>query len=112
MKGEVFFTLHFFSYMTFENEILQILQSVGQRGLSTKMIAFNVFNMSNSLFNPLDQEKVYNEVADWLRTNSSKNGSSVEKAETRGWYRLNLNSAKVQQMMLQFQPNEDDEWML
>ncbi|MBQ0073682.1 MAG: hypothetical protein KBT34_05770 [Prevotella sp.] len=68
--------------------------------------------MTNSLFNPLDQEKVYADVSEWLRTESTKSGASIERAETRGWYRLNMRSSQVQQLLLEFEPNEEDEWML
>lgn len=89
-----------------------VLREAGQKGLPLRHIALNVFNISNSLFNPLSQEDVYNDVAEWLRNVSALRGGSVERAETRGWYRLNLNSDKVQQLLLQFLPNEEDEWMM
>lgn len=98
--------------MDFEREILDVLREAGQTGLPVKRIALNVFNITNSLFNPLDPEKVYAEVSDWLRTESAKSGASIEKTDTRGWYRLNLNSQKVQQLLMEFLPNEEDEWMM
>lgn len=89
-----------------------VLKEAGQKGMPVRRIALNVFNMTNSLFNPLDMNVVYNDVGEWLRENSQHCSSSVEKAETRGWYRLNMNSNQVQQLLLQFTIDENDEWML
>lgn len=98
--------------MNFEREIIMILKEVGTNGMPLRRIALNVFNIKNSLFEPLDQEDIYKEVGEWLRSTSAKSGGSVEKAETKGWYRINPNSAKVQQLLLEFQPHEEDEWMM
>lgn len=98
--------------MTFEREILKVLSEGPLEGMPLRRIALNVYNISNTLFNPLDQEEVYEVVGEWLRKTSAIKGASVEKAETRGWYKINLNSQKVQQMMLEFHPHEEDEWML
>lgn len=98
--------------MDFEREILMILKEVGPTGMPLRRIALNVFNMKNSFFYPLQQAEVYEDVAEWLRQKVNQSGSPIMKAETRGWYRLNLDSAQVQQLMLEFTPSEDDEWML
>lgn len=98
--------------MTFEQDILTVLKEATCNGMPVRRIALNVFNRKNSLFNPLNQEKVYKEVAEWLRNESQKRGACIEKTETKGWYRLNMNSTRVQQLLLDFQPHEEDEWML
>lgn len=98
--------------MNYEREILLILREAGSKGLPVRRIALNVFNMTNSLFMPLNMEDVYTDVSEWLRTKSQYSSSSVEKAETRGWYRLNMNSNEVQQLLLEFQPSDEDEWMM
>lgn len=98
--------------MNYEREILLILREAGTKGLPVRNIALHVFNMTNSLFNPLDRDTVYNDVAEWLRHTSNCSTASVEKADTRGWYRLNINSNQVQQLLLEFVPDEEDEWML
>lgn len=98
--------------MNYESVILNILREAGDTGMPLRRIALNVFNLTNSLFNPIERENVYNDVAEWLRSESSKSGACIEKAETRGWYRLNNNSSKVQQMMMEFQPKDEDMWMM
>lgn len=98
--------------MIFEREILKVLSEAPREGMPLRRIALNVYNMSNTLFNPLDRDEVYADVGEWLRKTAAVKGASVEKAETRGWYKINLKSQKVQQMMLEFHTHEDDEWML
>lgn len=98
--------------MNYEKEILTILSEVGIKGMPLRRIALNVYNISNSLFNPLDKNMVYEGVADYLRTRCDRTDSPIEKAEIRGWYRLNYNSEQVQQLLLEFQIDEDDEWMM
>lgn len=98
--------------MDFEHDIMVTLREVGPKGLPLRLIALNVFNMRNSLFEPLDKDAVYAEVGDYLRRVTQLSGAAIERAETRGWYRLNLNSQQVQQLLLEFQVAEEDEWML
>ncbi len=98
--------------MLYEREIMLILREAGTQGMPVRRIALNVYNMVNSLFCPVDRERVYNVVAEGLRTESQCSQGAVERAETKGWYRLNTNSAQVQQLMLEFLPDEEDDWML
>lgn len=91
--------------MNYEDEILLMLNEVGDAGMPLRRIALNVFNMKNSFFEPLSQEAVYQDVAEWLRDVSQQSGSPVIKAERRGWYRLNPDSPRVKQMELEFQPH-------
>ncbi len=97
--------------MNYENEILIVLREVGCQGMPLRRIALNVYNIVNTLFSSLSQEEVYNDVADYLRVKSSQLGAPVEKAEVRGWYRLNMDSARVQQLFIEFIPDEEDDWM-
>ena len=68
--------------------------------------------MENSFFHPLNREDVYHEVGEYLRRTSSLSGSMIERTDTRGWYRLNMNSPRVQQLLLDFSSDEADEWMM
>lgn len=79
--------------------------------MPVRRIALNVYNITNTLFDPQDSEKVYAAVGEWLRTESQKSGGAVVKAEKKGWYRLNDKSTQVQQQLLEFRPREEDEWM-
>lgn len=90
--------------MQYERYILMILAEAGPVGMPVRRIALNVYNITNSLFAPLCLEKVYADVAEWLRSESQKSGGTVRKADIRGWYRLNEQSTKVEQLMLEFIP--------
>ena len=98
--------------MQYERHILLILKEACPDGMPVRRIALNVYNLTNTLFAPQDLGKVYLAVAEWRRAESRKSGGAVCKADTRGWYRLNDSSAQVQQLLLEFSPNEEDSWML
>lgn len=98
--------------MNYETEILTILREAGQQGMPVRRIARNVVNMTNTFFMQQTVEDVYDDVAAYLRLKSSQKGAEIEKAETRGWYRLNVNSKQVQQLLLDFTMREEDEWMM
>jgi hypothetical protein len=98
--------------MNIEDDILSILREAGDKGLPLRRLALHVYNMENSLFQPLDRREVYHDVAEYLRRTSSLSGSMIERTDTRGWYRLNMNSPRVQQLLLDFSSNEADEWMM
>ena len=85
-----------------------VLDEIGAKGMPLRRIALNVFNMRNSLFVPLSREKIYEEVARYLRTESRLSGSPVKRMEARGWYRINPRSAKVRQMRLEFKSEDAD----
>lgn len=98
--------------MDFEHDIMVTLREVGSKGMPLRRIALNVYNMRNSLFEPLDKEVVYAKVGQYLRRVSQLSGSAIEKADTKGWYRLNMKSQQVQQLLLEFEVAEQDEWMM
>ncbi len=96
----------------YEREILLVLKEAGPKGMPLRRIVLNVFNMTNTLFEHHSQQDIYDAVGAFLRTQSVIKGSSIEKADTRGWYRLNINSTMVRQLFIEFQIDEEDEWML
>lgn len=98
--------------MNIENDILSVLREAGDKGLPLRRLAMHVYNMENSFFQPLDREDIYREVGEYLRRTSSLSGSMIERTDTRGWYRLNINSPRVQQLLLDFSNDEADEWMM
>lgn len=91
--------------------ILKILTEAYPNGMPLRRIALNVYNITNTLFEPQDRERVYSIVAEWLREESTKRGGLVVKTDTKGWYRLNERSPQAQQMLMDFLPHEEDEWM-
>lgn len=97
---------------TYKRIIVQILREAGSKGMPLRRIALNVFNMTNTFFEPQDKDEVYTTVGNLLRNWSLKSGSLIERAETRGWYRLNFKSKQVQQLLLEFQADKDTESLL
>ncbi|MBR5349669.1 MAG: hypothetical protein IK124_00350 [Prevotella sp.] len=95
--------------MKYEKEILRILSVAGSTGLSVKKIARHVFNASNTFFEVLNYDEVYQQVQQYLLRNSKQKDSLFERMDARGVYRLNANSAESLQLMLQFLPEEEDQ---
>ncbi len=98
--------------MSCSTHILKILTEAYPQAMPLRRIALNVYNITNTLFDPQDKDHIYSLVAEWLRTESMKRGGTVMKAETKGWYKLNAASPQAQQLLLEFMPNEEDEWMM
>ena len=112
MRGDIFHTSLFYCsfILRYENEILTILREAGQEGLPLRRIALNVYNMSNTFFNPLEKQLVYEDVAEYLRKMSSYIDTPVKKMPKRGWYALNYDSPTVQQLLMDF--SEDSSFLL
>ncbi len=97
--------------MKYERNILIVLSEAGSKGLSLKRIALNIYNMHNSIFEPLEYDKVYGSVAQWLRQESMRSQGTVRKTEHWGHYTINKDSRKVQQLLAESHPVDVDEWM-
>lgn len=100
--------------MTYEHEILLVLHEADQlKGLPIATIVRNVYNMTSiDLFSMRPYDDVHADITKFLRHESSLKHGSIEKAEQRGYYRLNKNSQTVQQLLLEFEVAEEDEWMM
>lgn len=100
--------------MTYENEILLILHEADPvKGLPLSTIVRNVYNMTAiDLFSSRPYEDVQIDITKYLYAESSKRSGSIERTDTRGYYRLNKNSQTVQQLLLKFEVAEEDEWMM
>lgn len=100
--------------MNYQREILLLLREANQEnGLPLDSIVRNVYNMTSiDLFFSRPYEDVKNDVIKCLRTETSYSQGSIKKAEKKGWYKLNTDSQVVIQLMLEFEPDEDDEWMM
>lgn len=92
--------------MNYDKEILFVLNEAGANGLSVKKIARHVFNNCNSFFDVVTFDDVYRYVAAYVKRNSKKDDSVIERTDVRGVYRLNLTNTSRQ---LQFVFKEDDE---
>lgn len=88
--------------MNYDQEILRVLCEAGGSGLSVHKISVHVHNACNSLFSPVEFTEVYRYVVSFLARNSRGSLSLVSRMQVRGRYRLNPNSARWSQLMLQF----------
>lgn len=100
--------------MNYRDEIMKILAEANPDvGLASDVIARHVYNMTScDLFSSVPYEKVKAEVACFLRKESSIRGGVIAKGQKRGSYCLNSSSPVVQQLMLEFEVREEDEWMM
>ena len=103
-----------YSDMAYQREILLILREANhEKGLPIDTIVRHVYNMTAvDLFSSRPYEDVKADVAKFLKTESSYSQGAVCKCEKRGWYRLNTASQIVTQLMLEFEIDENDEWMM
>ena len=101
--------------MTYDQQILNILSDVGDKGISVQLLSKHLYNLNTSLFAPLDIEDIRNYVQQYLLKNSKSPQSLIENTGRRGIYRLNTqNNADARQLMLDFknhvaQENEPEE---
>jgi len=93
----------------YEQTIFRILKEAGPAGLSVKKIARHVYNEQNTFFSVVDFADVHREVQLFLMRNSRQANAMLEHAEGRGMYRLNQNSPKTMQLMLEFSNDEDED---
>jgi len=94
--------------LAYDNTILQILKEAGDEGLSVQKIARHVYNASNNFFETISFEEVYRSVQYFLLKNSRSSDSLIENFGRRGIYRLNKNSAELQQLFFLFEDNEEE----
>lgn len=93
--------------MNYDREINYILAEAGIKGLSLKKITKHVFNNRNSLFETVSFEDVYRYVSAYLKRNSKNADSIIEKAETRGVYRINMSAKSTGQLMFDFKERDE-----
>ncbi|MDD6437985.1 MAG: hypothetical protein PUG09_07955 [Prevotella sp.] len=94
--------------MSYDTEIYRLLVFAGPRGLRVKTIARAVFNASNTFFDPVSYDEVYDYCRRFLRRKSSNSHSAVEHAEVRGYYRLRRHSEASRQLVLKFKEDVED----
>ena len=75
--------------MTYDQQILHILTTAGERGISVQAIAKHVYNMNRTFFVEPDLEEIHNYVQQYLLKNSKSSQSLIESTGRRGYYRLN-----------------------
>jgi hypothetical protein len=90
----------------YEQQILKILNDAGENGLKVAKIARHVYNDCNTLFEPHSLEEIHKAVLAFLMKNAKSKDPLVEKLQW-GVYRLNTNSNRVCQLIMQF--DEDNQ---
>jgi hypothetical protein len=89
--------------MSYDQQILQILTSVGERGISVAMLTKHVYNMNCTFFHQPDLHELRQSVRQFLIRNSHSSQSLIESTGKRGYYRLNTgNSSDARQLMFEF----------
>lgn len=90
--------------MTYDQQILDLLLAVGERGISVSALTKHVFNLNSTFFSQPDLQEVKQYVQQYLLRNSKSKHSLIESTGRRGFYRLNTqNSVNARQLMLNFQ---------
>lgn len=87
---------------TYDRHILAILTEAGETGVSLCNLVTNVVNLSSTLFDHPDKDKVYRYVQRFLLINSHTPYSLLERI-SHGRYRLNTRrSDNARQLLLEF----------
>lgn len=81
-----------------EKKLVVILDEAGPEGLSLRKIVKHVFNLQNSLFNPISLNEVQRKVASYLRYHSGKQGDMFLRP-SHGRYALNRSNKKVKDIL-------------
>lgn len=90
--------------MTYDQQILSILTSVGERGISVMQMSKHVYNMNLSFFYTPNLNEIRTYVQQYLLSHSKSPHSLIESTGRRGYYRLNTrNNADARQLMLDFE---------
>lgn len=94
----------------FYNDIYEILQKKGNKGLPVSIIARQVYNRHAGLFSSnLTFEKVYQNVRFFLWSQATKPNSPFTFGTQRGWYSLNPNIAQQMRLLFEEQAQQDPE---
>lgn len=100
--------------MTYDQQILDILTAVGEKGISVQLLAKHVYNNNLSFFYTPNLEEIRAYIQQYLLKNSKQPSSLIEKMERRGYYRLNTqNNPDARQLLIDFReeslPNDKEE---
>ena len=89
--------------MTYDQQILDILTAVGEKGISVQLLAKHVYNNNLSFFYTPNLEEIRAYIQQYLLKNSEQPSSLIEKMERRGYYRLNTqNNPDARQLIIDF----------
>ena len=92
----------------YKQHILRVLSDVGERGISVRLLAKHVYNLSCTLFYQPDFREVYAYTQRYLLNHSRSPKSVISRTGKRGYYRLNTGgSQEARQLVLMFHSDED-----
>lgn len=93
--------------MSYDRDIIFILDEAGPKGLSVKKIARHVYNHNNGFFNVVSFEDVYRYVSSYLVRVSKMSDPIIEKTDERGIYRINYSTRVSRQLQFDFSDEEE-----
>lgn len=89
--------------MTYDHQILRILNEVGKQGISVRQLSKHIYNLNCSFFSQATFQDVHAYVQQYLLKNSRSPSPIVIRMEKRGYYCLNTEiSNYVRQLALDF----------
>lgn|SRR5574344_102483 len=90
--------------MKIDDAIISSLREAGEQGLAVRKLVTHVYNICNSMFEPLNLNDTYDYVTRYLYSHPS----IIEKTGQRGHYRLNEDSEDTQQLLFNFFVDRDE----
>ena len=93
---------------TYDEQIITILAKAGERGMSVKKVSMQIYNINCTLFSTPDFKDIHKYVQQFLLRNS-RLSQSLFCSDIRGIYKLNPNSARAQQLVLNFAEKDNEE---
>lgn len=94
--------------VTYDEQIITILAKAGERGMSVKKVSMQLYNINCTLFSTPDFKEIHQYVQQFLFRNS-RLSQSLFCNDLRGIYKLNPNSARAQQLVLNFSDIDNEE---
>lgn len=89
-------------------DIIDILQEAGEKGLRLQKLILHVYNRNNNLFHPISKEDVRAFVLNFIRTNSRSKDDLITKVQ-RGVYKINTDSPKLLEQRILFFESENEQ---
>ena len=95
---------------TYDSYVITVLLKMGDKGISLRNLVRSVYNLCTTFFFTPDYDDVYRKVQQYVLRNSASQSSLIERMSTRGYYRLNKNSVVAEQLILQFNADNNEDF--
>lgn len=93
--------------MDYGQDITRILCEAGDDGLPVRKIVRHIYNLHNGLFDSTSYEEINKKVLTFIQKNSKTPNGILEKTGKWGHYRINKDSNRASQLMLEFDKEYD-----